>query len=103
MTKVPIPFDCVDGFVEAYYARPEALLDPPCAARSRRGRSSSPRWSSAGSSACARRWSRAQWDARHGHLRTQPTYIGALRLLVAKRWKRRATPMRRLAPGEPHR
>ena len=28
ITKVPIPIDCVDGFIEAYYARPEALLDP---------------------------------------------------------------------------
>ena len=25
---IPIPVDCVDGFTEAYYARPEALLDP---------------------------------------------------------------------------
>ena len=28
VTEVPIPIDCVDGFVEAFYARPEALLDP---------------------------------------------------------------------------
>jgi len=25
---VPIPIDCVDGFTEAYYARPEQFLDP---------------------------------------------------------------------------
>ncbi|MCX5308664.1 hypothetical protein OG304_35355 [Streptomyces sp. NBC_00160] len=25
---VPIPLDCTDGFNEAYYGRPEALLDP---------------------------------------------------------------------------
>ena len=25
---VPVPIDCVDGFTEAYYARPEAFLDP---------------------------------------------------------------------------
>ncbi len=25
---VPVPRDCIDGFIEAYYARPEALLDP---------------------------------------------------------------------------
>jgi hypothetical protein len=25
---VPIPFDCVDGFTEAFYGRPEAFLDP---------------------------------------------------------------------------
>jgi hypothetical protein len=28
VTEVPIPIDCSDGFIEAYYARPEALLDP---------------------------------------------------------------------------
>jgi SAM-dependent methyltransferase len=27
-TPLPIPFTCVDGFAEAYYARPERLLDP---------------------------------------------------------------------------
>jgi hypothetical protein len=25
---VPVPHDCVDGFVEAFYGRPEQLLDP---------------------------------------------------------------------------
>jgi hypothetical protein len=25
---VPIPIDCVDGFTEAYYARPELFLEP---------------------------------------------------------------------------
>ncbi len=25
--KIPIPFDCVDGFQEAFYGRPEAFLD----------------------------------------------------------------------------
>ncbi|MFD9428522.1 MULTISPECIES: hypothetical protein [unclassified Streptomyces] len=25
---VPIPLDCTDGFDEAYYGRPEMLLDP---------------------------------------------------------------------------
>lgn len=26
--SVPIPLDCSDGFVEAFYGRPESLLDP---------------------------------------------------------------------------
>jgi hypothetical protein len=25
---VPIPLDCIDGFNEAYYGRPERLLEP---------------------------------------------------------------------------
>lgn len=28
VVPVPIPIDCADGFAEAYYARPERLLDP---------------------------------------------------------------------------
>ncbi|MGE7388418.1 class I SAM-dependent methyltransferase [Streptomyces sp. NPDC004126] len=28
LTTVPIPLDCTDGFNEAYYGRPEMLLDP---------------------------------------------------------------------------
>ncbi|HVE91227.1 MAG TPA: methyltransferase domain-containing protein, partial [Actinomycetota bacterium] len=28
VSVVPIPADCVDGFTEAFYARPERLLDP---------------------------------------------------------------------------
>ncbi len=27
-TPLPIPFTCVGGFTEAYYGRPERLLDP---------------------------------------------------------------------------
>src|SRR5262245_33442403 len=26
--ELPIPVDCVDGFTEAYYGRPERFLDP---------------------------------------------------------------------------
>ena len=26
--EVPVPFDCTDGFTEAYYGRPERFLDP---------------------------------------------------------------------------
>ncbi len=28
VTPVPVPFDCVDGFTEAFYGRPEAFLEP---------------------------------------------------------------------------
>ena len=27
-TTIPVPADCVDGFTEAYFARPERFLDP---------------------------------------------------------------------------
>jgi SAM-dependent methyltransferase len=80
-TALPIPIDCTDGFIEAYYARPEALLDPEVRARQSA-------WAFADRAAVERGLQRledalesGEWDARHGHLRTQPTYTGALCLL----------------------
>ncbi|MEE1820355.1 class I SAM-dependent methyltransferase [Streptomyces sp. SP18ES09] len=75
---VPIPLDCTDAFNEAYYGRPEMLLDPaarqPCSA-----------WSFVGDDARERfdRTLRADlesgaWDERLGHLRTRPSYQGSL-------------------------
>lgn len=82
--SVPIPLGCVDGFSEAYYGRPEALLDTGA----RRANSA---WSFVGPDVETRfeRTLRADvasgaWDARHGHLRTQPTFDGSLRLIVAR-------------------
>ena len=79
---MPIPLDCVDGFVEAFYGRPEALLDPEI----RRAQSA---WAF-GEPELERGLARLRdalasgaWDARHGHLRTQPESFGALRLITA--------------------
>jgi SAM-dependent methyltransferase len=79
---VPVPFDCVDGFTEAFYGRPEAFLDPEV----RRSQSA---WSFVELEAEARfvETLRADldsgaWDRRHGHLRSQPAYQGAVRLVV---------------------
>ena len=76
---VPIPLDCGDGFIEAFYGRPEALLDPEV----RRSQSA---WAF-GETAAGLERLRAElesgaWDARHGHLRTQPFFDGSLRLVV---------------------
>jgi len=83
VTEVPIPIDCVDGFIEAFYARPEALLDPLV-------RSAQSAWAFVEPSIVERGLERlrsalasGEWDERHGHLRTQPEYIGALRLITA--------------------
>jgi SAM-dependent methyltransferase len=82
--EVPIPLDCVDGFTEAYYARPEEFLDP-------RVRAAQSAWGFIDEAAVTRAVGRLRedldsgaWDARHGHLRTQPQFIGALRLIVGR-------------------
>jgi SAM-dependent methyltransferase len=82
-TVVPVPLDCTDGFNEAYYGRPEALLDPAA-------RRSCSAWSFAGA-AVHERFSRdlsrdladGSWDARHGHLRSRPAFEGSLILAVS--------------------
>ena len=81
---VPVPLDCTDGFNEAYYGRPEALLDPAA-------RLSCSAWSFVGpdvhdrfSRDLGRDLADGTWDARHGHLRAQPAFDGSLILVIAR-------------------
>jgi hypothetical protein len=81
---LPIPLLCRDGFGEAYYGRPEALLDPGA----RRANSA---WSfvdedeaAAAVEALRRDLDSGAWDAAHGALRTQPHFDGSLVLVVAE-------------------
>jgi hypothetical protein len=80
--EVPVPFDCVDGFTEAYYGRPEAFLDPSV----RRSQSAwsllDPAVEEAAVGALAADLASGRWDERHGALRSQPSFLGALRLVV---------------------
>jgi SAM-dependent methyltransferase len=80
---VPIPLDCRDGFNEAYYGRPERLLDE-------RARLSCSAWSFVDGETTRRNVEHldddlraGRWDARHGHLRHQSEFDGSLRLLIA--------------------
>ncbi|WP_342629664.1 class I SAM-dependent methyltransferase [Nguyenibacter vanlangensis] len=80
--SVPIPFDCTDGFSEAYYGRPEMLLDPGA----RRANSA---WSFVAPDAEAAFVARLTcdledgvWDARYGALRHQSAFDGSLRLIA---------------------
>lgn len=53
---IPTPADCVDGFFEAFWNRPEALLHP----------------------------APGLWDEWHGHLREMKSFEGSLRLVVSE-------------------
>ena len=82
--QVPVPLDCSDGFNEAYYGRPEALLDPAA-------RLSCSAWSFAGPQVhdrftreLGRDLADGTWDRRHGHLRTQPVLDGSLILVTSR-------------------
>ena len=81
---VPIPLNCVDGFGEAYYGRPERMLDPGA-------RLANSAWSfvdpSVGERFVAelgRDLADGSWDRRYGELRTQPFFEGSLRLIIAR-------------------
>jgi len=82
---VPIPLECRDGFSEAYYGRPERLLEEGA----RRANSA---WSFVDSTTelrfveqLSQDLQSGAWDANYGHLRQQPFFEGSLRLIVGKR------------------
>ena len=80
---VPVPLDCVDGFTEAFYGRPEALLDPAV-------RAAQSAWGFVDPAAAERAVGRLRddlgsgsWDRRYGEWRTRPEFEGSLRLVVS--------------------
>ncbi len=82
--RVPTPGDCVDGFFEAFWRRPEALLDPAV-------RASQSMWEllpRGVEDLIVGRLDEAlasgAWDAEHGHLRREATFDGALRLVISE-------------------
>lgn len=80
---IPIPIDCVDGFNEAFYARPEQFLDPTV----RRSQSA---WSFVDEKVqeqfvknLRNDLDSGAWDQRCGKWRTLPSFEGSLRLIVS--------------------
>jgi Methyltransferase domain len=82
-TAVPIPIDCVDGFTEAFYARPEAFLEQEV----RRSQSAwgfvSPKIEETFVTRLGEDISSGRWDRAYGELRTLQEFIGSLRLVVS--------------------
>ena len=80
---LPIPHDCLDGFGEAYWARPEAYLDP----RIRAGMSAFSLLTADQTEPGLRRLAAdlesGAWDARHGHLRRLSELDCGHRLIIA--------------------
>ncbi len=81
--EVLVPHDCRDGFGAAFWARPEAYLDPHVQA----GMS----WlamltavdRASGTSRLRADLESGAWDRRYGHLRDQTDYDGGYRIAVA--------------------
>ena len=81
---IPTPADCRDGFFEAFWCRPEALLDPAV-------RSAQSMWALLEPGVEQRIVERlagalesGAWDEAHGHLRAEHEFQGALRLVVSE-------------------
>lgn len=81
---IPIPIDCTDGFSEAFYARPEALLDEGV----RRSQSA---WSFLSIddhtrivNSLSQDLHSGKWDEQYGQWRNTAYFEGSLRLLVSR-------------------
>lgn len=82
--RIPTTADCSDGFFEAYWNRPEALLDPEV-------RASQSLWALLEPGVEERMVERLRaalesgaWDEEHGHLREMESFDGALRLVISE-------------------
>jgi SAM-dependent methyltransferase len=81
--EVPVPFDCADGFQEAFYGRPEAFLQSEV----RRAQSAWGFISAEQQENIVKRLAEdlqsGEWDRKYGHFREEPFFTCALRLVIA--------------------
>jgi methyltransferase family protein len=82
--RIATPWDCTDGFFEAFWRRPEALLDPDV-------RSAQSVWAllEAGREqlivqTLGQSLASGEWDELYGQLRTQEQFDGSLRLVISE-------------------
>lgn len=81
---IPVPADCIDGFAQAFFGRPERVLDPEV----RRATSA---WSFVSDSVVERFEAQLRsdlasgaWDAKYGSFRNLPEFDAGLRLVVGR-------------------
>ena len=81
---VAIPLDCTDGFVEAFYGRPERMLDPLVRAAQSGWGFVSPDVELRFVATLSADLASGAWDRKYGALRTQPTFDGGGRLVIRR-------------------
>jgi SAM-dependent methyltransferase len=79
---IRIPRDCTDGLASAFYGRPESFLDPAVRAAQSSWRFLPDGVEQRFVAALSADLESGRWDQRYGHYRTQPSFAGALRLIV---------------------
>jgi SAM-dependent methyltransferase len=82
--QIPTPSDCADGFFEAFWNRPEELLDPEVRAAQSMWALLEPDVEQRIVARLAAGLDSGAWDAEHGHLRRQDSFEGALRLVISE-------------------
>ena len=83
MRPVLVPHDCIDGFGAAYWARPEAYLDPDVQAGTSWLAMLSDDERREGSARLQADLRSVEWDRQHGHLRNDDYYDGGYRIAIA--------------------
>ena len=81
---VPVPHDCTDGFTGAYWARPEAYLDPVVRAGMSAMQTMDQDLVESRMDRLAADLASGAWDERHGHLRDLDELDIGYRLLVTR-------------------
>lgn len=76
------PRDCQDGFVDAFWARPDAFLDPQVRAAQSVWACLNPGVEDEVITRLEADLESGVWEEAHGHLRVHADYDGALRLIV---------------------
>lgn len=82
--EIPVPLDCSDGFQEAFYGRPEAFLDHKIRQAQSAWGFLAPGLEAQLAARLATELRSGEWDKKYGHFRTQATFTGALRLIIAQ-------------------
>jgi len=83
VNTVPVPRDCQDGFIEAFWARPEAYLDPEVRAGMSGMMALAPEAVERGIGSLRADLESGDWERRHGHLRRLDELDLGYRLVVA--------------------
>jgi hypothetical protein len=81
---VPIPIDCVDGFTEAYYARPERFLDLEVTRAQSTWNFVDPAAIERFRQTLAADLASGAWDRKYGQHRRMPTFTGSLMLIISR-------------------
>jgi len=82
--RIPTPADCSDGFFEAFWNRPEQMLDPTVRASQSIWELVEPEVEQAIFGRLGADLESGRWDEENGALREMESYDGSLRLLISE-------------------